>query len=162
MDVTYVNRINKYDLSWEVLYKPLALIIDGGAYLVQEQESGFLHPGRVMREQKWVFAPEGTRGVPEVSPIKRVGQLEIWKPLFRFWVFWKNDPPPVRGQGGRIGVANNFGGNTSVRDQCVQVTLILGHIYPQYEFKVIFLVASPPSDARGEPLYNWTWAKKNF
>ena len=104
MDVTYVNRINKYDLSWEVLYKPLALIIDGGAYLVQEPESGFLHPGRVMREQKWVFAPEGTRGVPEVSPIKRVGQLEIWKPLFRFWVFWKNDPPLFGVKGGELGL----------------------------------------------------------
>ena len=56
----------------------------------------------------------------------------------------KNLPHPGGGQGGRIGVANNFGGNTSVRDQCVRVALILGHIYPQYEFKVIFLVAYPP------------------
>ena len=29
-------------------------------------------------------------------------------------------------------------------DQYVQVSLILGHIYPQYEFKVIFQVAYPP------------------
>ena len=36
-------------------------------------------------------------------------------------------------------------------DQYVQVSLILGHIYPQYEFKVIFQVAYPPSDAPGEP-----------
>ena len=45
----------------------------------------FLHPGR--RRQKWVFAPEGARGMPEVSPTKRVGQLKILKPSFRFWVF---------------------------------------------------------------------------
>ena len=47
----------------------------------------FLHPGRVMRGQKWVFASEGARGVPEVTLTKRVGQLKILKPLFRFWVF---------------------------------------------------------------------------
>ena len=34
-------------------------------------------------------------------------------------------------------------------DQYVQVSLILGHIYPQYEFKVIFQVAYPPSDPHG-------------
>ena len=64
-----------------------ALIIVEAANLVQELEAGFLHPGRVMRGQKWVFAPEGARGVPEVSPTKRVGQLKVSKPLFRFWVF---------------------------------------------------------------------------
>ena len=37
----------------------------------------FLHPDRVMRGQKWVFAPEGAKGVPEVSPTKRVGQLKF-------------------------------------------------------------------------------------
>ena len=47
----------------------------------------FLHPGRVRRGQKWVFAPEGARGMPEVSPTKRVGQLNVFKPLFRFWIF---------------------------------------------------------------------------
>ena len=47
----------------------------------------FLHPGRVRRGQKWVFAPEGAWGMPEVSPTKRVGQLNVLKPLFRFWVF---------------------------------------------------------------------------
>ena len=47
----------------------------------------FLHPGRVRKGQKWVFAPEGARGMPEVSPTKRVGQLNVFKPLFRFWIF---------------------------------------------------------------------------
>ena len=41
----------------------------------------FLHPGRVMRGQKWVFAPEGARGMPEVSPIEMGGQSKVLKPL---------------------------------------------------------------------------------
>ena len=146
-----------------------------------------------MRGQKWGFAPEGARGMPEVSPIKMGGQSKVLKPLLWFCFFltnfytlagsWGNKSgflhqkglggsqryllsrgwgnwrfenpyldfgyfekmtPPCSGSRGRIGVANNFGGNTSVRDQCVRVALILGHIYPQYEFKVIFLVAYPP------------------
>ena len=48
--------------------------------LVQEPENGFI-------------APEGARGMPEVTPTKRVGQLKILKPLFRLWVFEKITPP---------------------------------------------------------------------
>ena len=42
-------------------------------------------------------------------------------------------------------------GKTSVRELCIQVSLILGHIYHQYEFKVIFQVTylPLPSDAHG-------------
>ena len=43
-------------------------------------------------------------------------------------------------------------GNISVRDQCVQVSLFFCHIYPQYEFKVIFQVAYPSSDPMGASL----------
>ena len=32
-----------------------------------------LHPGRFIRGEKWVFAPEGARGMTEVSPTKMVG-----------------------------------------------------------------------------------------
>ena len=63
----------------------------------------FLHPGRVMRGQKWVFASEGARGVPEVTLTKRVGQLKILKPLFRLWVFEKITPPLVDVKGGKLG-----------------------------------------------------------
>ena len=41
----------------------------------------FLHLGRVRRGQKWVFAPEGARGMPEVSPTKMGGQSKVLKPL---------------------------------------------------------------------------------
>ena len=33
----------------------------------------FLHPGRFIRGEKGVYAPEGARGMTEVSPIKMVG-----------------------------------------------------------------------------------------
>ena len=32
-----------------------------------------LHPGRIMMGQKWVFAPDGTRGMAEVSLTKMGG-----------------------------------------------------------------------------------------
>ena len=35
--------------------------------------NNFLHPGRVIRGQKWVFASEGTRGITEVSLTKMGG-----------------------------------------------------------------------------------------
>ena len=41
----------------------------------------FLHPGRFIRGEKWVFAPEGARGMTEVSPTKMVGQSKVLKPL---------------------------------------------------------------------------------
>ena len=71
-----------------ILYQVMGAIQGFGTpFMILGFLNKFLHPGRVRRGQKWVFAPEGTRGVPEVSPTKRVGQLKILKPLFRFWVF---------------------------------------------------------------------------
>ena len=60
-----------------LVQEPEGEIIFEAPKLVQEPEDGFLHPGRVMRRQKWDFATEGARGVPEVSPTKRVGQLKF-------------------------------------------------------------------------------------
>ena len=49
----------------------------------------FLHPGRVRRGQKWVFAPEGARGMTDLSPTKMEGggQSKVFKSLLRLWVF---------------------------------------------------------------------------
>ena len=41
----------------------------------------FLHPGRVMRGQKWVFASEGARGITELYPTKIGVQSKVLKPL---------------------------------------------------------------------------------
>ena len=46
-----------------------------------------LYPGRVMRGQKWVFALEGTRGVPQVSCIKSGGAIQGFGTPFMIWGF---------------------------------------------------------------------------
>ena len=79
----------------------------------------------------WVFytrrGKEDARGISYLEE----GAIQGFENPIRILGFLKKIPPSVGVRGGQIVVTNNLGRNPSSRDQCVQVLLILGHIYPQ-------------------------------
>ena len=94
------------------------------------------------------ITPKRVRGMSKVFSTKR-GSIQGFETPIRILAIFQKSNPLVGVRGEEVGSQLILIGNISVRDQCVQVSLFFCHIYPQYEFKVIFQVAYPSSDPHG-------------